>query len=107
MVLVALLIPAGVSAVNTVSAFADLYTERADTVALPPKADKAAHDPAKPTIAFLTNGGGTNVADTLGPYEVLASTGKINTYVVSPGERPPPVCGRSISIAPRSSPSTR
>ena len=41
------------------------------------------HDPAKPTVALLTGGAGTNVADLLGPYEVLAGTGRVNTYVVS------------------------
>ncbi|TDC87986.1 AraC family transcriptional regulator [Nonomuraea deserti] len=90
-VLAALLLPGAVSAVNTVGKFGDLYTARADAVTVRP-APKA-HDPAKPTVALLTGSGGTNVADLLGPYEVLAGTGRVNTYVVSPGSRLVPLTG--------------
>ncbi|MEO3789461.1 DJ-1/PfpI family protein [Nonomuraea sp. B10E15] len=90
-VLAALLLPGAVSAVNTVGKFGDLYTARADAVTVRPAPKE--HDPAKPTVALLAGGSGTNVADLLGPYEVLAGTGRVNTYVVSPGSRPAPLTG--------------
>jgi putative intracellular protease/amidase len=92
-VLVALLVPGAVSAVNTTGKFRDLYQPRAEAVAVRPVAKAAGHDPAKPTVAFLTSAAGTNVADLLGPYEVLAGTGRVNAYVVSPGPRLIPLTG--------------
>ncbi|MEU6720481.1 DJ-1/PfpI family protein [Nonomuraea sp. NPDC046802] len=96
-VLAALLVPGVVSAVNTVGGFGDLYRARADAVAVRPVAK--AHDPAKPTVALLVGGKGANVADLLGPYEVLARTGRFNTYVVSPGSRLVPLTG-GLDIVP-------
>jgi putative intracellular protease/amidase len=96
-VLVALLIPAGVSAVNTIGKFGDMYRPRTDAVVARPVAK--AHDAAKPTVAFLVGGKGANVADLLGPYEVLASTGRFNTYVVSAGPRLVPLTG-GLDIVP-------
>ncbi|MFI7125792.1 DJ-1/PfpI family protein [Nonomuraea sp. NPDC050153] len=92
-----LLIPAGVSAVNTVGKFGDLYRARQDTVSVRPAAK--VHDPAKPTVAFLVGGKGANAADLLGPYEVLAGTGRVNTYVVSAGPRLVPLTG-GLDIVP-------
>jgi putative intracellular protease/amidase len=80
-VLAALLLPGAFSAVNTIGRFRALYEARADTVAAEPA--PRTHDPAKPTVAFLTSVSGTNVADLLGPYEVLAGTGEVNVYTVS------------------------
>ncbi|WP_433434849.1 DJ-1/PfpI family protein [Nonomuraea sp. CA-141351] len=96
-VLVALLIPGGVSAVSTIGRFGDQYRARPDAVTVRPAAKT--HDPAKPTVAFLTGSMGTNAADMLGPYEVLASTGRFNTYVVSPGSRLIPLTG-GLDIVP-------
>lgn len=90
-VLVALAVPGAVAAVNTIGKFGDLYEARADTVTVALKA--ANHDPVKPTVAFLVSSKGTNVADLLGPYETLASTGRFNTYVVSAGPRLVPLTG--------------
>ncbi|TDC07616.1 AraC family transcriptional regulator [Nonomuraea longispora] len=90
-VLAALLLPGAVSAVNTTGKFGDLYTAPANATTAAP-APKT-HDPAKPTVALLVGGGGTNVADLLGPYEVLAGTGRVNTYVVSSGSRLAPLTG--------------
>ncbi|NUR93137.1 MAG: AraC family transcriptional regulator [Nonomuraea sp.] len=89
--LAVLLLPGAVSAVSTVGKFKAQYAARADTVTASPV--RRAHDPAKPTVALVTSGNGTNVTDLLGPYEVLASTGKINAYVVSPGSRVIPLTG--------------
>ncbi|MFI6738877.1 DJ-1/PfpI family protein [Nonomuraea sp. NPDC050451] len=92
-----LLIPASVSAVNTIGRFGDLYRARSDAVSAQPVAK--VHDPAKPTVAFLVGGKGANVADLLGPYEVLAGTGRVNTYVVSAGPRLVPLTG-GLDIVP-------
>jgi putative intracellular protease/amidase len=96
-VLTALLLPAGVSAANTVGKFGDLYRERPNAVAAQPVAKT--HDAAKPTVAFLVGGKGANVADLLGPYEVLAGTGRFNTYVVSAGPGLVPLTG-GLDIVP-------
>jgi putative intracellular protease/amidase len=90
-VLVALAVPAGVAVVNTVGKFHDLNAPRADAVTVRPLPKD--HDPAKPTVAFLVSGTGANAADLLGSYEVLAGTGKVNTYVVSAGARLVPLTG--------------
>jgi len=92
-VLVALAIPAAVSAVNTIGKFKDRYQARSDQVSVEPAPKAADHDPAKPTVAFLTGRNGTNAADLLGPYEVLAGTGRMNTYVVSAGAGLVPLTG--------------
>ncbi|MFI6540648.1 DJ-1/PfpI family protein [Nonomuraea sp. NPDC050547] len=92
-VLVALLVPASVSGVNTAGKFAGLYAARADAVTVRPAGNQARHDPAKPTVALLAGDGGTNAGDLLGPYEVLAGSGRVNTYVVSPGARLVPLTG--------------
>ncbi|MGW0801407.1 DJ-1/PfpI family protein [Nonomuraea sp. NPDC002799] len=91
--LVALLVAGAVSAVNTTGAFGDLYQARPDPVDVRPVVKAAGHDRDKPTIAFLAGDNGTNVADLLGPYEVLMSTGQVNAYVVSPGARLVPMTG--------------
>lgn len=92
-VLIALAVPGAVSAVNTVERFGAIYEPRADTVTVAPAPKADRHDPAKPTVAFLASGSGTNAADLLGPYEVLAGTGRVNTYVVSAGARLVPLTG--------------
>jgi putative intracellular protease/amidase len=96
-VLIALLPAVAVSAVNTIGKFGDRYEARADQVTVAPK--PKTHDPAKPTVAFLVGSKGTNVADLFGPYEVLAGTGKLNTYVVSAGSRLVPLTG-GLDVVP-------
>ncbi|MFC4123084.1 DJ-1/PfpI family protein [Nonomuraea zeae] len=92
-VLIALLVPGVVSAVNTIGKFGDLYTAPAAAAGTAPVSKTGSHDPAKPTVALLTSGSGTNVADLLGPYEVLAGTGLINVYTVSSGAQLVPLTG--------------
>ncbi|MFI6291172.1 DJ-1/PfpI family protein [Nonomuraea sp. NPDC050790] len=92
-VLIALMLPAAVSGVNTAGKFAGLYAARADAVTVAPAGNQARHDPAKPTVALVVSGSGANAGDLLGPYEVLAGTGRVNTYVVSPGARLVPLTG--------------
>ncbi|MFG1695177.1 DJ-1/PfpI family protein [Nonomuraea sp. NPDC049309] len=96
-VLIVLLVPGAVSAASTIGRFGSIYEARADAVSAAPAA--RSHDPAKPTVALLTGGNGTNAADLLGPYEVLASTGRFNLYVVSAGPRLIPMTG-GLDIVP-------
>ncbi|MEV4319064.1 DJ-1/PfpI family protein [Actinocrispum sp. NPDC049592] len=84
-VLIALLPAAAISATNTIGRFADRYEARTDHVTVDPTPKQ--HDPSKPTVAFVVGSKGANVADLLGPYDVLAGTGRVNTYVVSAGAR--------------------
>ncbi|TMR96390.1 DJ-1/PfpI family protein [Nonomuraea basaltis] len=98
-VLTALLIPGAVSAVNTIGKFGDLYEPRPDAVTAEPAAKAAAHDPAKPTVALLVTGSGANAADLLGPYEVLAGTGRVNTYIISILPGPAPLTG-GLDVVP-------
>jgi transcriptional regulator GlxA family with amidase domain len=52
-----------------------------------------AHNPSKPTVAVVVGNDGANVADTLVPYAVLASTGAFNVYTVAAERRPVPLLG--------------
>jgi transcriptional regulator GlxA family with amidase domain len=52
-----------------------------------------AHDPGKPTAVVVVGNGGANVADTLVPYDVLATTGAFNVYTVAPERSPLPLLG--------------
>lgn len=52
-----------------------------------------AHDPDRPTAVVVVSNGGANVADVLAPYEVLASTGAFNLYIVAPERRPVTLLG--------------
>jgi putative intracellular protease/amidase len=51
------------------------------------------HDPGKPTAVVVVGNHGANVADTLVPYEVLATTGAFNVYTVAPERRLVPLLG--------------
>ncbi len=59
-----------------------------DVVARPP-----VHDPSRPTVAVLVDRSGTNVADSLAPYEVFARTGALNVYTVAADAGPVPLTG--------------
>lgn len=90
-VLVALVIPLPFGALNAAGKYSDRYEPRADRAAAVPVSK--AHDPAKPTVAFLVGSAGAQVADLFGPYEVLAGSGLLNTYIVSPSRQLTPLTG--------------
>ncbi|MEJ3653028.1 DJ-1/PfpI family protein [Actinomycetes bacterium KLBMP 9759] len=89
------LVPAGVFVVGSTSyeqsryAHAEPSAAAAAALAEPPKA----HDPSKPTAVVVVGNSGANVADTLVPYDVLASTGAFNVYTVAPERHPLPLLG--------------
>jgi putative intracellular protease/amidase len=88
--LAVLLLPVAVGVAGTRASLASLYQPREDTVAV--GATPPAHDPAKAT-AILIGPQGANAADTLGPYEILATTSAFNLYTVAPERRPLPLTG--------------
>jgi hypothetical protein len=94
-VLAALLVPAAAGAVGIARATGEVYTPR-DASAPPVAAHAAvapAHDPAKPTAVIVLSLQGTNVADVLAPYEVLANTGAFNLYTVAVRREPVALTG--------------
>ena len=63
----------------------EIYTPR-DATAPPVSVEAAvipAHDPTKPTAVVVLSAAGTNVADALPPYEVLANSRAFNLYTVA------------------------
>jgi hypothetical protein len=94
-VLAGLLLPVAVGAVGLARATSEIYTPR-DANAPPVTVDAAVapvHDPAKPTVAIVLSPAGTNAADVLAPYEVLADTGAFNVYTVAAQRQPVPMTG--------------
>jgi putative intracellular protease/amidase len=89
--LAVLLLPVAVGVAGTRASLASLYQPREDTVAV--AATPPAHDPAQATAAILIGPQGANAADTLGPYQILATTGAFNLYTVAPERRPLPLTG--------------
>ena len=94
-VLTALVVTVAVGAVGIAGVRGEIYTPR-DAIAPPVSVDAAAiptHDPTKPTAVVVLSLAGTNVADALPPYEVLASTGAFNLYTVAEQRQPMPLTG--------------
>ncbi|MCD2145966.1 DJ-1/PfpI family protein [Gordonia paraffinivorans] len=57
-------------------------------------------DPARSTVAILLAAEGTNIADTLAPYEVFARSGVVNVFLVA--ERAEPVMlGGGLTVLPQ------
>jgi transcriptional regulator GlxA family with amidase domain len=95
MVFAVLAVPVIVAALGVARATGQTYTAR-DVSAPPVSVDAVAppaHDPAKPTAVIVLSLQGTNVADVLAPYEVLADTGAFNLYTVAERREPVPMTG--------------
>jgi transcriptional regulator GlxA family with amidase domain len=86
------LVPAAVYAAGSAAFEQGRYTQPEPTPAAA-AATPPAHDPGKPTAVVVVGNGGANVADTLVPYDVLATTGAFNVYTVAPERRPLPLLG--------------
>jgi putative intracellular protease/amidase len=94
-IFVGLVMTVAVGAVGIAGARGEVYTAR-DPSAPPAQLDKVAaptHDPGRPTAVVVLGPEGANAADTLAPYEVLASTGAFNVYTVAPQRQPVPLTG--------------
>jgi putative intracellular protease/amidase len=94
-ILLSVLVPVVVGAVGIARATEEIYTAR-DASAPPVSVDAAVaprHDPAKPTAVVVLSLAGTNIADVLTPYEVLAETGAFNLYTVAEQPFPVPMTG--------------
>ena len=92
---------AGSGGVRDCRATGEIYTNR-NASAPPVSVDAAAapvHDPAKPTAVIVLSLEGTNVADALAPYEVLADAGAFNLYTVAERREPVPMTG-GVDVIP-------
>lgn len=88
---VGLLAPALVGAVLVPQAAGDIY--RPPTTSAVEAPEPPRHDPAKPTAVVVFGRDGTNIADTLAPYETLAASEVFNVYTVAPERTPMPLNG--------------
>ena len=89
--LAALALPAALGAPAVVGALAALNAPRTDGASASP--EPTAHDPAKPTAVVVVGDRGAVVSDTLAPYEILATTGAFNVYIVASEPYPVPLTG--------------
>jgi putative intracellular protease/amidase len=89
------LVPVAVGAVGIARAAGEVYTARDDGAPPAPAGTAAApaYDPGKPTAVVVLSQEGTNAADVLAPYEVLAHTGAFNLYTVAARRQPVPLTG--------------
>jgi transcriptional regulator GlxA family with amidase domain len=91
---VSLLVPLAVGAWQVPRSAAEVYTGRPADAPMPQLASPAAsQDPRKPTAVVVLGSEGTNVADALPPFEVLARTQRFNLYTVAAERRPMPLTG--------------
>jgi transcriptional regulator GlxA family with amidase domain len=94
-VFTAVAVPVAAATFGIARATGEIYTAR--DAGAPPVSVEAvaapAHDPAKPTAVIVLSLKGTNVADVLAPYEVLADTGAFNLYTVADRREPVPMTG--------------
>ncbi|MFI5894867.1 hypothetical protein ACIA5D_32685 [Actinoplanes sp. NPDC051513] len=56
-------------------------------------------DPAKPTAVIVLGPQGTNIADSLPPFEVLAATGRFNVLLAATTPGPAPLAG-GVDVVP-------
>jgi putative intracellular protease/amidase len=101
-VLVGLVAVVAVGAGGIKGVAGEIYRPRdggAPTASTSPVHSAAAHDPRKPTVAIVVGPKGANAADTLAPYEVLASTSAFNVYIVAAQRRPVPLTG-NVDVVP-------
>ncbi|TCK26241.1 DJ-1/PfpI family protein [Pseudonocardia endophytica] len=86
------LAPAGVTAaVAAPATFASLHVPGPPRPVPPPSA--RGHDPHLPTAVVVLGNDGAVVSDVLGPYEVLAASGRFNLYTAAPRREPVPLTG--------------
>lgn len=109
-VVAALAVAVAVAAVGVTHAADDIYTDRpslrgsAATSAEAAIEAAAAAAPAKlvagrPTVAIVLGREGANVADTMAPYEVFATTGRFNVVTVAPTADPVVLTG-GLDVVP-------
>ncbi len=92
--LLGLIAVAGVGAIGIRGAADDIYTAPPARSAVTQAAfAPPSYDAKKPTVAVVLGNEGTNVADSLAPYEVFATTGAFNVYAVAAGPDPVPLTG--------------
>ena len=90
---VGILAPVLVGAVLVPRAAGEVYQPPAPASAVEHPPAPPRHDPAKPTAVVAFGRDGTNVADTLPPYEALVASDAFNVYTVAPERIPMPLIG--------------
>lgn len=88
-----ILTPLAVGAAGVAGAVHQVYPIPPAGAANPHPARRPGHDPAKPTAVVVLGREGTNAADTLAPYEVLAVSEAFNLYTVADRRTPVPLTG--------------
>lgn len=92
-VVAVLVVPAAVAVPSMTAARGYLYTEPPGEMPGGPSDAAARHDPSKPTAVVVLGNEGTNAADSLPPFEVLAASGAFNVYTVAEERRLVPLVG--------------
>ena len=87
------LAPVAVGAVGVASAAQQVYTPPPATAADARLPQPPGHDATKPTAVIVLGLDGTNVADSLAPFEVLTESGVFNVYTVAERRAPVPLTG--------------
>ena len=95
--LVTILVPVAVAAPAVTNAREYFYTEPPGQ--LPVTAAPTPYDPDKPTAVVVLGNDGTNAADALPPYEILAASGAFNVYSVAKDRRLVPLVG-GLDVVP-------
>lgn len=93
----AVALPALVAAASIPTALGQVYPPRPPG-AWPAPAPRTL-DPGLPTVAVVLAPGGTNVADSLAPYEVLARSGAVNVVLAASSRAPVPLTG-GVDVLP-------
>lgn len=88
----AVLVPVAFGAVGVARAVDGIYPEP-EGVPAPVAPRVRSWDPDLPTVAILLGAEGANVADSLGPFEVFASSGVFNVVTVAPTADPVTLTG--------------
>ena len=83
-VVVAMAVPVLIAAGGLAHRSATAYTPSPNDTVLPSPAP-APHDANKPTVAVVLGADGAEVGDVLGPYQTLATQGRLNVYTVAEG----------------------
>ena len=99
LVVVALAVPVGVAVPAVTGARATFYTDPPGQMPSPATDVAGRHDPAKPTAVVLLGNEGTNAADTLPPFEILAASGAFNVYTVAEHRQLVPLIG-GLDVVP-------
>lgn len=87
-VVAALILPVTTGTIGVLESADDVYPQRPSRLPQPPSTAPPELVQDRPTVAIVLGTDGANIADTLAPYEVFASTGRFNVVTVAPTPDP-------------------